>query len=63
MPYASRESWLSMNTIPLRIVSEWGGRKMLGGKCREDSRGIKWAGHPNRIVNIMLSDFLKLLVF
>ena len=37
------------------------GRDAGGGG--EDSRGIQWASHQNKIINIMLSDFLNSLVF
>ena len=29
----------------------------------EEGTGVKWASHPNRIINIMLSDFLDLPLF
>ena len=33
------------------------------GSGQEDGRGIKWASHQNRIINIMLSDFFNLPLF
>ena len=38
-------------------------REAGGGGAEREGTGVKWATHPNRIINIILKDFLNLLLF